>query len=131
MDGLNLFILLILIALTAFFVAAEFSIIRVRASRINQLIEEGNKKALSAQKMISNLDEYLSTCQLGITVTALGIGWLGEPTLSHLINPIFEQFTYLNIHFRSYFIYCFLLDHYVSKRGCGRTGTKDGCDSKK
>ena len=91
MDGLNLFILAILIALTAFFVAAEFAIIRVRASRINQLIEEGNKKALSVQKIISNLDEYLSTCQLGITVTALGIGWLGEPTLSHLINPLFEN----------------------------------------
>jgi CBS domain containing-hemolysin-like protein len=91
LDGINLFILAILIALTAFFVAAEFAIIRVRASRINQLIEEGNKKALSAQKIISNLDEYLSTCQLGITVTALGIGWLGEPTLSHLIRPIFES----------------------------------------
>ncbi|HVH96027.1 MAG TPA: hemolysin family protein, partial [Bacillus sp. (in: firmicutes)] len=91
MDGLNLFILAVLIALTAFFVAAEFSIIRVRASRMNQLIEEGNQKALSAKKIISNLDEYLSTCQLGITVTALGIGWLGEPTVSHLITPLFEH----------------------------------------
>ena len=91
MDGLNLFILAVLIALTAFFVAAEFSIIRVRASRMNQLIEEGNQKALSAKKIISNLDEYLSTCQLGITITALGIGWLGEPTLSHLITPLFEN----------------------------------------
>ncbi len=90
MDGLNLFILVILIALTAFFVAAEFSIIRVRETRINQLVEEGNRKAVSAKKIISNLDEYLSTCQLGITVTALGIGWIGEPTVSHLITPLFD-----------------------------------------
>lgn len=91
MDGINLLILVILIALTAFFVAAEFSIIRVRGTRINQLVEEGNKKAIAAHKITSNLDEYLSTCQLGITVTALGIGWLGEPTIAHVIDPIFES----------------------------------------
>ena len=91
MDSLNLLILLILIALTAFFVAAEFSIIRVRGTRINQLVEEGNKNATAAQKVTRNLDEYLSTCQLGITVTALGIGWLGEPTVASVIDPIFES----------------------------------------
>src|SRR6478672_4565772 len=58
---------------------------------MNQLIEEGNQKALSAKKIISNLDEYLSACQLGITITALGIGWLGEPTLSHLLSPLLDQ----------------------------------------
>ena len=67
-------IIAILIALTAFFVTSEFAIVKVRSSRIDQLIEEGNKRALSAKKVISNLDEYLSACQLGITVTALGIG---------------------------------------------------------
>ncbi len=75
--------------MTAFFVASEFAIIRIRSSRIDQLIEEGNRNAIVAKKVISNLDEYLSACQLGITVTALGLGWLGEPTIKHLLDPLF------------------------------------------
>ena len=81
----------ILIALTAFFVASEFAIIRVRSSRIDQLIEDGNKSAIVTKKVISNLDEYLSACQLGITITALGLGWLGEPTIKHFLEPLFLQ----------------------------------------
>jgi len=88
LDILNLVIIAILIALTAFFVASEFAIVKVRSSRIDQLIEEGNKSAVSAKKVISNLDEYLSACQLGITMTALGIGALGEPTFEHILHPI-------------------------------------------
>nr|WP_295971569.1 hemolysin family protein [uncultured Bacillus sp.] len=91
MDGFKLFVLFILIALTAFFVAAEFSIIRVRGTRISQLVEEGNKKAMAAQKVLTHLDEYLSTCQLGITITALGIGWLGEPTVAHIFKDLFAS----------------------------------------
>ncbi|KLV16070.1 HlyC/CorC family transporter [Niallia circulans] len=90
MDIFNLVIIAILIALTAFFVASEFAIIRVRSSRINQLIEEGHKNALSAKKVTSNLDEYLSACQLGITVTALGIGWIGEETVQHVLAPLLQ-----------------------------------------
>lgn len=81
----------ILIALTAFFVSTEFAIVKVRSSRIDQLIEEGSKRALKAKKVISNLDEYLSACQLGITVTALGLGWLGEPTAEKLLEPVFTS----------------------------------------
>ncbi len=88
LDILNLVLIAILIALTAFFVASEFAIIRIRSSRIDQLIEEGNKNAIVAKKIISNLDEYLSACQLGITVTALGLGWLGEPTIERLLHPL-------------------------------------------
>jgi CBS domain containing-hemolysin-like protein len=80
----------ILIALTAFFVASEFAIIRIRSSRVDQLIEEGNSKALSAKKVISNLDDYLSACQLGITINALGLGWLGESTLERILRPLFQ-----------------------------------------
>ncbi|AZV41513.1 hemolysin family protein [Peribacillus asahii] len=90
MDTFNLILVILLIALTAFFVASEFSIIRVRSSRIDQLIEEGNKNAMAAKKVISNLDEYLSATQLGITISALGLGWLGEPTVLHLIKPWFD-----------------------------------------
>lgn len=75
-----------------FFVTSEFAIVKIRSSRIDQLIEEGNKNAIAAKKVISNLDEYLSACQLGITITALGLGWLGEPTIEHLLRPVINSF---------------------------------------
>lgn len=62
-DIVSLIIIGILIALTAFFVASEFAIVRVRSSRIDQLIAEGNKKAVRAKQVVSDLDEYLSACQ--------------------------------------------------------------------
>lgn len=80
----------IIIALSAFFVASEFAIVKVRSSRIDQLIEEGSKNALATKKILSNLDEYLSTCQLGITILSLVLGWIGEKTVSHLLMPVFE-----------------------------------------
>lgn len=91
MELLNLLWIAILIALTAFFVATEFAIVKVRTSRIDQLIAEGKPGALSAKKVITHLDEYLSACQLGITVTALGLGWLGEPTVAKLLQPLFDK----------------------------------------
>lgn len=91
MTTINLILIIILIALTAFFVATEFAIVKVRPSRIEQLIAEGNKSAIAAKEVITHLDEYLSACQLGITVTALGIGWLGEPTIVRLLNPLFAK----------------------------------------
>lgn len=80
----------VLIACSAFFVATEFSIVKVRTTRIDQLIAEGNKKALKAKKVVSSLDEYLSACQLGITITSLGLGWLGEGTVSMVLKPLFD-----------------------------------------
>ncbi|MCU5663235.1 hemolysin family protein [Bacillus cereus] len=89
MDILKLLMVVILIGLTAFFVAVEFAIIKVRSSRIDQLVSEKRRGALAAKKVTTNLDEYLSACQLGITITALGLGWLGEPTIKHLLEPLF------------------------------------------
>lgn len=82
----------ILIALTGFFVATEFAIIKIRSSRVDQLVMEEKRGALAVKRVISNLDEYLSACQLGITITALGLGWLGEPTVKHLLEPLFIKF---------------------------------------
>ncbi|WP_337104223.1 hemolysin family protein [Paenibacillus sp. YIM B09110] len=90
--GFNLFMVAILIVLTAFFVATEFAIIRLRASRVDQLVVEGKKNALAVQKVKSNLDAYLSACQLGITITSLGLGWLGEPTVEKILFPLFDHF---------------------------------------
>jgi len=90
----NLILVAILIALTGFFVATEFAIVKVRSSRIDQLVAEGKKGALSAKKVITHLDEYLSACQLGITVTAMGLGWLGEPTVARMLNPLFIRWEF-------------------------------------
>ena len=92
MTTVNLLLIALLIALTAFFVATEFAIVKVRVSRIDQLIAEGRKGAVSAKKVVTHLDEYLSACQLGITITALGLGWLGEPTVEKILHPLFEHF---------------------------------------
>lgn len=91
---LNLALLVLLIALTAFFVASEFAVVKIRTSRVDQLVAEGNKKAVLAKKVVSDLDYYLSACQLGITVTALGLGALGKPTVERLLYPVFD---YLSI----------------------------------
>ncbi|MGD6963963.1 hemolysin family protein [Fictibacillus phosphorivorans] len=91
MEIINLIMVAILIALTAFFVATEFAIVKIRTTRLDQLVAEGNTKAVAARKVVGNLDEYLSACQLGITITALGLGWLGEPTVEHLLHPLFVE----------------------------------------
>lgn len=85
-----LIIFVILLALTAFFVATEFAIVKVRQSRIDQLVAEGKAGSQSAKQVTTHLDEYLSACQLGITVTALGIGMVGEPTFEFILHPLFE-----------------------------------------
>jgi len=86
-----LLLVAVLIGLTGFFVATEFAIVKVRSSKIDQLVAEGKKGAVSAKKVITHLDEYLSACQLGITVTAMGLGVLGEPTVERLLSPIFMR----------------------------------------
>ncbi|MCM3174519.1 hemolysin family protein [Paenibacillus sp. MER 99-2] len=92
-DGyaLKLFMIAFLIGLSAFFVAVEFALVRVRPSRIDQMVAEGNKRALAVKQAVANLDGYLSACQLGITITSLGLGWLGEPTVEKLLHPLFES----------------------------------------
>ena len=88
---LNLFIALVLVALNGFFVAAEFALVRVRESRIVQLEQEGSARAGVVHDALRDLDGYLSVCQVGITVASLGLGWVGEPAVSHLISPLLES----------------------------------------
>lgn len=90
--AINLVLVAIFIGLTAFFVGAEFAILKVRMSRIDQLIAEGNKKAVLAKKVAHELDYYLSACQVGITITALVLGALGEPTVERMLHPVFDRF---------------------------------------
>lgn len=87
---LNIILLIVFLGLTAFFVAAEFAVVKIRKSRIDQLIAEGNKKAVIAKKVASDLDYYLSACQLGITITAIGLGAFTKPYVKQLMYPVFE-----------------------------------------
>lgn len=88
---LNVIAIIILIVATAFFVATEFAIVKIRPSRVDQMVLDKRKNALAVKQVISNLDGYLSACQLGITITALGLGWLGEPTVEAILRPLFKQ----------------------------------------
>jgi CBS domain containing-hemolysin-like protein len=86
----NLFLALLLVGLNAFFVAAEFALVRVRDSRIQQLEQEGSARAAVVRDALRDLDGYLSVCQVGITMASLGLGWVGEPAVAHLIKPILD-----------------------------------------
>lgn len=86
-DGLGVLSVFVLVLLNAFFVAAEFAIVKVRGTRITELAGEGRRHAKVAQHLVGHLDAYLSATQLGITMASLGLGWVGEPALSHLLTP--------------------------------------------
>ncbi|WP_232698279.1 hemolysin family protein [Brevibacillus daliensis] len=94
LTGTGLILLAIfLVLLNGFFVAAEFSLVKVRQSRLTQLVNEGSKSAVYAQKISHQLDAFLSACQLGITLSSLGLGWVGEPVVSKLIvKPLLGTF---------------------------------------
>ena len=81
----RLFVTLFFVALNGFFVAAEFALVKVRASRVEQLAREGSRSARTVQHVLRHLDRYLSACQLGITLASLILGALGEPAVSVLL----------------------------------------------
>lgn len=85
----KILIALFLVLLNGFFVAAEFSIVKVRYSQIQLKAAEGNSMAKQAEDIIKNLDAYLSATQLGITLASLALGWVGESALHHIIEDIF------------------------------------------
>lgn len=84
----NLLFVMVLVLLNGFFVAAEFAMVKVRSTRIDTLLNEGNTRAKFAKKLVDHLDAYLSACQLGITLASLGLGWIGEPAIADIIEPI-------------------------------------------
>lgn len=89
---LKIVIIFILIFTNGFFVAAEFAMVRVRKTRIKTMADDGNVMAKYTEKIVSNLNSYLSASQLGITLASLGLGWIGEPTVSKIISPIITLF---------------------------------------
>ena len=91
-DVVRLLLALLLVLLNGFFVAAEFSIVKVRYSQIQLKAAEGDSMAKQAEHIIKHLDEYLSATQLGITLASLALGWVGESALHHIIADIFHYF---------------------------------------
>ena len=79
----------VLLILNAFFVAAEFAMVRVRGTQLDQLAAEGSARGRLAAHIIDHIDSYLSACQVGITMASLGLGWIGEPGVAALISPLF------------------------------------------
>ncbi|WP_244226607.1 hemolysin family protein [Paenibacillus protaetiae] len=94
----NVIIVIVLVFANGFFVAAEFGLVKVRESRLTQLANEGNVRAKYALKVNGKLDAYLSATQLGITLASLGLGWVGEPAISHLIvEPAMSRLGFANL----------------------------------
>ncbi len=89
--SLQLFSILLLVFLNGFFVAAEFALVKIRGSQLDALVEEGHKTAGIARHLTGNLEAYLSACQLGITLASLGLGWIGEPFLARMLEPVFAK----------------------------------------
>src|SRR3954468_12728684 len=84
---LNLFGILLIVFLNGFFVAAEFALVKVRASQLDPLVEEGDGRAKTAKYILSHLDSYLSATQFGVPLASLALGWVGEPYITHLLQP--------------------------------------------
>jgi len=89
MTAVLLVVLILLVILNGLFVAAEFALVRARRSRIEVMVRDGMRGAEPALAELARLDEYLSACQVGITMASIGIGFLGEPALARLLEPAF------------------------------------------
>jgi putative hemolysin len=87
-SAFGLIALFLLVAANGFFVATEFAIVAVRRSRLDQLVADGNTTAAAAREIVQHLDTYIAACQLGITMASLALGWVGEPALAHLLEPL-------------------------------------------
>ena len=87
----NILLTIFLIFLNGFFVAAEFAIVKVRASQLEVKVQEGNPLAALAKTIVSNLDGYLAATQLGITLASLGLGWIGEPVVATILIGIMHS----------------------------------------
>lgn len=95
-DPLLVALALGLVVLNAALVAAEFSIVRVRGTRVAELVAQGDRQARAVAALQANLDWFLSATQLGITLTSLGLGWVGEPAFAHLLAPVLGSFGVLS-----------------------------------
>src|SRR6266481_10150512 len=95
---LRIIVVVLLVAANAFFVAAEFAMVSVRDTRIQQLIEQHRIGARTVQKIQQHLDEFLSAVQFGVTLASLGLGWAGEGTLAAIFQPWLANVPYARLY---------------------------------
>ena len=88
----DILITLLLVSFNGFFVAAEFAIVKVRASQLEMKVQSGSQVAIIAKNIVSKLDKYLAATQLGVTLASLGLGWIGEPVVSKIIIKVMTLF---------------------------------------
>jgi CBS domain containing-hemolysin-like protein len=102
----NLLLAAFLLAANAFYVAAEFALVKSRGFRINALAEENRFGARLVQRILGNIEAYLACCQLGITMASLGLGWVGEPTVAALLQPALDPLGMPEqaLHFTSFMV---------------------------
>lgn len=89
---INIFIILFLLFVNAFFVAAEFSLVKVRKTRLEQLCNEGNSNAKKAMKLVNDVNRMLAAAQLGVTIASIALGWVAESTIVQIIEPLIQFF---------------------------------------
>jgi CBS domain containing-hemolysin-like protein len=102
----SLLIAIFLLAANAFYVAAEFALVKSRGFRIDAMAEQNRFGARLLKKMLGNIEAYLACCQLGITMASLGLGWVGEPTVSALLTPVLTEVGMSDsaLHFTSFIV---------------------------
>src|SRR2546421_659948 len=94
MTAVLLVLLLLLVVLIGLFVAAESGLVRSRKGRLEAMAKEGERGAEQALDQVDHLSEYIAACQVGITLCSIGIGFLGEPSLAKLLEPVFGSFSH-------------------------------------
>jgi len=94
MTAVLLVLLLVLVVLNGLFVAAEIGLVRSRKGRLEAMAKEGQRGAAQALDQVDHLSEYIAACQVGITICSIGIGFLGEPSLAKLLEPVFGGFSH-------------------------------------
>ena len=94
---INIFIIAFLLFVNGFFVAAEFALVKVRKTRLEQLCNDGNSKAKTALKLVNNVNKMLAAAQLGVTIASIALGWVAEATMVQLVSPIIELIPFGNI----------------------------------
>ena len=101
---INIFIILFLLFVNGFFVAAEFSLVKVRKTRLEQLCNEGNSNAKKALKLVDDVNKMLAAAQLGVTIASIALGWVAESTIVQLIEPIIRLFAGSYAHLSSHVV---------------------------
>lgn len=101
---INIFVILFLLFVNGFFVAAEFSLVKVRKTRLEQLCNEGNSNAKKAMKLVDDVNKMLAAAQLGVTIASIALGWVAESTIVQLIEPIIRLFAGSVAHISSHVV---------------------------